>query len=140
MRLAPDDILAIHQLLGQFGHLMDGADWDGLSEVFTEDAVYDVSSVGLPALEGLPAMRGFFATAQHPLAHHITNIVVQRSPDGTVRVTSKIIGVLAAGHVSTGLYEDVVVETADGWRIRHRVATRRRDEDLALPPRMPRHP
>jgi hypothetical protein len=135
--LRHEDLLAIHQLMGWFGHVMDRADWDGLSEVFTEDAVYDVSSVGLPALEGLAAMRAFFATAQHPLAHHVTNIVVRPSPDGTIRVTSKIMGVLGAGHVSTGVYEDVVVETPRGWRIRHRVATRRRDQDLPVPPRMP---
>ncbi len=137
MPLTTGDVLAIHELLGRFGHLMDRRDWPGLAEVFTDDAVYDVSSVGLHALEGLEAMRSFFADAQHPLAHHVTNVVVSRSADGATRATSKILGVLAAGHVSTGTYEDVLVETSDGWRIRHRVATRRRDEDLLVPPRMP---
>lgn len=137
MPLALADRLAIHELMGRFGHVMDGRDWDGLSEVFTDDAVYDISSVGLDALKGLAAMRAFFADAQHPLAHHVTNVVVREAGDGTARVTSKVLGILAAGHVSTGLYEDLVVETPRGWRIRHRRASRRRDEDLPIPPRMP---
>ena len=69
--------------------------------------------------------------------------IIEQFPSGGggYLVTSKILGVLAAGHVSTGLYEDVVVETADGWRICHRSASRRRDQDLATPPRMPpNHP
>jgi hypothetical protein len=137
MELSVRDRLEIHELVARFGHVTDQRDWFGLAEVFTEDAVYDLTSVGLPALEGLGAIRTFFEDAPHPLAHHITNVVVTRDEDAATRVTSKILGVLAAGHVSTGTYEDLVVETDRGWRIRHRVAKRRRDQDLPIPPRMP---
>jgi hypothetical protein len=62
----------------------------------------------------------------HPLAHHATNIVVTEDPDGTVRVLSKGIGVGNRGRVGSVTYHDVVVRTADGWRLAHRRAELRR--------------
>jgi 3-phenylpropionate/cinnamic acid dioxygenase small subunit len=132
-----EDVFAIHQLLARFGHVMDTRDWPALAEVFTDDAVYDVSSVGLDPIEGLATMRAFFEEAQHPLAHHVTNVCVTRTADGETHAASKILGVLRAGHVSTGTYQDTLVRTSEGWRIRSRIASRRRDEDLPVPPRMP---
>ena len=65
----------------------------------------------------------------HPLAHHATNIVVSEDADGTVRVLSKGIGVGVNGRVGSVIYRDVVVKTADGWRLAHRRAELRQPGD-----------
>jgi hypothetical protein len=63
---------------------------------------------------------------RHPLAHHATNIVITEAADGTVRVISKGIGVGRKGLVGSVVYRDIVRKEEQGWRIAHRVATRRR--------------
>src|SRR5215207_5243605 len=84
-----DDVLRIHQLLAYYGHVLDDRDWGVLEEVFTADAVLDYTRAGATAvLHGLDEVRAFFAGANHPSAHHTTNVVVLRR-DGEVRVRSK---------------------------------------------------
>jgi 3-phenylpropionate/cinnamic acid dioxygenase small subunit len=87
--LGADDVLQIHQLLAYYGHVLDDRDWGALDEVFTVDAVLDYTRAGATAvLHGLDEVRTFFGDANHPSAHHTTNVVVVRR-DGEVRVRSK---------------------------------------------------
>ena len=65
----------------------------------------------------------------HPLAHHVTNIVITEDADGAVRVLSKAIGVGRKGRVGSATYHDVVVHTPGGWRLTQRTAVLRRPED-----------
>jgi hypothetical protein len=122
------DRLAIHELLGLYGHLIDERRWDELDAVFTADVVYDASDFGGPVTTSLVDLRAHWAgdEAQHPLAHHATNIVVTQDGDGTVRVLSKGIGVGRKGRVGSATYRDVVVHTPAGWRIARRTPTLRR--------------
>jgi hypothetical protein len=64
--------------------------------------------------------------AQHPLAHHATNIVVSEDAAGTVRVRSKGIGVGDGGRVGSVVYHDLAVRTPGGWRLSHRRVELRR--------------
>ena len=117
------DKLAIHELLGLYGHIIDAEEWDRMDELFTEDLVFDASSFGTAVHHGIPALRKEWeTTSQHPLAHHATNIVVTEDPDGTVRVLSKGIGVGRKGRVGSVTYRDVVRKEDGGWRIAHRTA------------------
>ena len=47
--------------------------------------------------------------------------MVSTDPDGTVRVRSKVLSLLAGGLCGSGTYDDVAVRTTDGWRISRRV-------------------
>ena len=120
------DIIEIHQLLGLYGHVVDAGDWDRFNELFEPDAVLDYTAVRAPRVfRGVDEIREYFRTANHPSAHHVTNIVVVDS-EGEVRVRSKFFAPYTRpSHTPKrwygGDYEDVVVRTAAGWRFRRRV-------------------
>lgn len=110
------DRLALHELAARYGDLIDERDWEGLSEFFTEDAVYDLSGLGTGELHGLDAIRRHVAGTAHPRAHHITNIHVTVI-DGQPELRSRILGMLEDRRVASGQYRDRVVKTAAGWRV-----------------------
>lgn len=97
------DRLAIHELLGFYGHIIDHRRWAEMESVFTTDVEYDVTDFGQGVTYGLDALREYWSTHDeiHPLAHHATNIVVTEDPDGTVRVLSKGLGVSRKGRVGS---------------------------------------
>jgi 3-phenylpropionate/cinnamic acid dioxygenase small subunit len=121
VNVTTDDRLAIHELLALHGHLVDGGALDRLDELFTDDVVYDLQPLGGTALNGVEAIR--IAARQlgdrNPVAHLVTNVVV-REHDGEVTACSKFLGVQRDGSVGSGVYEDVLRRTADGWRISRR--------------------
>ena len=129
--LATADRLAIHELLGLYGHLIDERRWTELDQVFTADAVYDATSFGFAVTTSLADLLAHWTSDPtiHPLAHHATNIVVSEDDDGTVRVLSKGIGVGRKGRVGSVTYRDVAIRTASGWRLFSRTAELRSPED-----------
>ncbi len=122
------DRLELHELPGRYGDAIDDRDWERLDRIFTEDAVFDLTDLGAPRLEGLDAIRAFMDTeARHPRTHTMTNIYVDVTEDG-VRLNFRIVAILPEGRVGTASYYDEVVKTEHGWRVKHRVTTlRRRD-------------
>ena len=129
------DTLAIHQLLALYGHLIDERQWSRLDEVFTDDLVFDATDFGLGVTHSLDELRETWTgpKAAHPLGHHATNIVVTEDADGTVRVLSKVVGVGNKGRVGSGTYRDVVVKTAEGWRLASRAVTLRHPDRIPEP-------
>jgi hypothetical protein len=125
------DRIAIHEVLGLYGHLIDERRWSDLDQVLAEDVVFDATAFGQNVTRSLADLVEVWTAdlSIHPLAHHVTNIVITEDSDGTVRVLSKAIGVGRTGRVSSGTYDDVVVRTAAGWRVKHRIALLRRPED-----------
>jgi hypothetical protein len=124
------DLLAIHQLLGLYGHVVDAAEWDRFDELFVIDAELDYTAVRAPRVfHGVDEIRDWFRDANHPSAHHVTNIVITEH-GGEVRVKSKFFAPYTRpSHEPKrwygGDYDDVVVPTPDGWRFRRRVCTGR---------------
>ena len=43
------DLVLIHQLLGEYGHAIDTADWERFAALFVPDAVLDYTAVRAPA-------------------------------------------------------------------------------------------
>ncbi len=122
------DRLELHELPGRYGDAIDDRDWDRLDQIFTEDAVFDLTDLGVPLLEGLPRIKAFMDTeAQHPRTHTMTNIYVDEV-DGGVKLNFRIVALLGEGRVGTASYYDDVVKTPDGWRVQHRVTTLRRKD------------
>lgn len=127
MGLTTDDRLAIHDLLAMHGHLVDAGELERLAELFSDDVVYDLTPLGGTVLEGVDAIAASARALgeSNPVAHLVTNIVIQeRGSEVTAR--SKFLGVRSDGSVGSGVYEDVLRRTADGWRIAHRRVSLRR--------------
>ena len=66
----PADRLELHELPGRYGDAIDDRDWDRLDQIFTADAVFDLTDLGAPRLEGLDAIKHYMAEdADHPRTH-----------------------------------------------------------------------
>ena len=128
--LDASDVIAIHQLLGRYGHLIDGRRWDEFALLFTADASIDyIGGTGRVERTGRDAITAWFRDVgdQHPPAHHVTNIVVDDRADreGPVDVHSKFIAPFTRSeHVPKRLYggdyHDVVVRVDGRWRFAHK--------------------
>lgn len=128
--LAAVDIIMIHQLLGRYGHTIDHRRWDDLAALFVDDATIDYrGGTGTVERAGRDDIVEWFRTlgAAHPLAHHVTNIVVDETadPDGPVSVHSKFIAPFTRDdhepkRLYGGDYHDVVVRTPVGWKFSHK--------------------
>jgi SnoaL-like domain len=125
------DLVLIHQLLGEYGHAIDSADWDRFAALFVPDAVLDYTAVRAPRVcTGIGEILDYFRDANHPAAHHVTNIVVLEI-DGAVHVHSKFLAPFTrTTHTPYrwygGDYSDTVVRTAEGtWQFSRKVCTPR---------------
>jgi len=120
------DRIELHELPGRYGDAIDDRDWARLDQIFTEDAVFDLTDLGEPRLEGLAEIKRYMdEEARQPRAHLMTNIYVDETPDG-VRLHFRIVALLPERVVGTASYYDRVVKTPAGWRVSDRVITRRR--------------
>jgi ketosteroid isomerase-like protein len=122
-----DDIVAIQQLIGLYGHIIDERQWERVGELFTDDVIYDVTDIGRGIWTGVETVRDHWATGdKHPLAHHATNIVVMEDAGDGLLAMSKGIGVGHGGRVGSVTYRYTLRRTASGWRISHMAAVLRR--------------
>ena len=113
------DRVALHELPGRYGDLIDDRDWDGLSQIFVDEATFEIPG---HVMDGLEAIRDFMRGAKHPRTHLMTNVYVDETDEGVV-VRFRIVGMRRDGRMISGRYRDVVVKTDDGWRIVTRVFT-----------------
>ena len=119
------DRVALHELPGRYGDLIDDRDWDGLSQIFLEDATFEVLG---DVLEGLDGIRDFMRGANHPRTHLMTNVYADETSEGVI-LRFRIIAMRRDGRIVSGRYRDVVVKTDDGWRVASRVYTTTPYED-----------
>jgi 3-phenylpropionate/cinnamic acid dioxygenase small subunit len=120
------DLLAIHDLMARYGHVVDDADWERLSEVFSNDGVFDLEAIGRGRAQGMEELRTCFSQLDHPLAHHTTNVTIEPDGMGRARVRCKYLVVSDDGRARTGEYHDDVVLTSVGWRLERRAVVPRR--------------
>ena len=114
------DRLELHELPGRYGDAIDDRNWDRLREIFTDDAVFDLTGVGARRLEGIDEIVHFMnVEASHPKTHMMTNIYVDEQ-DENVIMNFRIVALLGKGLVGTASYYDRVVKTDQGWRVQHR--------------------
>ena len=127
--LNDEDQLAIHELIALYGHIIDERGFSRSHELFTDDVRYDVNDFDAGVHIGIDAVVALWkASNRHPLAHHSTNVVITMETDRSVQVMSKGIGVMTDGRAGSVVYRDIVVKTGQGWRIKDRIALRRRPE------------
>jgi hypothetical protein len=123
--MEPTDVTEIHQLLSLYGHAVDRVDPGLIALVFSEDAVFDATPCGLRKYAGRAAIVEWFELGKppHPPFHVSSNFYVFED-GGEVKAWSKWLTTNAeTGTMRGGDYEDVLERTADGWRIRERVAS-----------------
>ena len=130
MGLSADDRLDILELPGRYAEALDTLQPDQLSAVFTDDAIWEVEG-GRIRLEGLAAIEEFMGRPDvHPGAHIMANPFISGvdEVDGASVVRLKTRGIYPVGPsdprdpsgVFYGRYEDEIVRTDAGWRIRYR--------------------
>ena len=124
---ALEDKWEIAEICYRYGLAVDGRDWAALAALFTPDA--DAYYLDLPSCHGYQAIEDTCRVALTPLSatqHLISNVVVRLDGD---RAESTCY--LQAQHVKAGTeggdnfiiagrYDDQLVRTPDGWRIRER--------------------
>jgi ketosteroid isomerase-like protein len=126
------DIREILAIINLYGHVIDERQWSRMEELFTPDVVFDMTSFGPEVIHGLEALRTCFRDLDgHPLAHHATNILIDVDGCDAV-VQSKGIS-LRHGEMGSTVYRDQFRKNADGWRIAHRIAIKRRYETINEP-------
>jgi 3-phenylpropionate/cinnamic acid dioxygenase small subunit len=125
--LTADDLVQLHQLVALHGHLVDDGELHRLDELFTADALYDVSALGQGVLRGVAGFRAateaFAHDERNPVGHHVTNVVVTEAGPDAATVRSKGLGVLRDGRAGSVTYVDRAVRTDRGWRIAARRVT-----------------
>lgn len=129
MALTCEDRLDVAEVIALHGHLVDAGELDRLDEVFTADVRYDLSDFGRSEVIGLAALQdaALALGAGNPVAHLVTNVVVEELSAGRVRARSKGLAVMADGSCGSVTYEDVVVRVdGEGWLISHRTVRARR--------------
>src|SRR4051794_35581512 len=95
------DRLELHELPGRYGDAIDDRNWPGLERIFTDDAVFDLTDLGVPLLVGLPEIKRFMdKDAQHPKTHTMTNIYVDET-DAGVTLSFRIIALQRGGLAGT---------------------------------------
>ena len=128
LSLPPAERLEIHDMAALYGILIDDRDFAGLSRVFTDDAVFVIRpSRGRDEvrLNGLDAIRNFMDGANHPLAHHVTNVVAVADGPDNATMRSKVIATLPKARAGSADYRDRLRRTPRGWRIAERIVTLR---------------
>ena len=126
--LSAEDRFAITDLINLHGHLTDNGDLDAWPALFSDDIVYDVTALGGEVMIGLDAVHTAARALgdNNPVAHHVTNIVLNEVTDGTVRALSKGLGITTDGDARSVTYEDTIQRTANDWKITHRIIRPRR--------------
>jgi 3-phenylpropionate/cinnamic acid dioxygenase small subunit len=118
----------VADLLVRYASGIDLRDWKLLRSCFTDDCVADYGDIG--RWNGGDEVTEWMRTTHEPLGqtlHRITNQAVVSNGDA-VSVRSYVdVLVLGPGNVggaqAAGFYDDVVVQTEDGWKIARRKYT-----------------
>lgn len=119
-----EDRLAIQDLLIAYAHAVDSLhDIDGICDVFVEDAVFDLSGINFPSLNGHGEIRKFFEDTFNNMsahAHYLTNFAITAYDGDTASIRAYVIGMgqyKAGGGITVhGRYFFDVKRTAAGWK------------------------
>ena len=121
------DELQIAALLYRYARAVDTKDWELYRSVFTQNAVIDYSSAGIPAGsrdEIAEFLSKGFTTIPWSM-HYITNIEVDVDVDGdTAQVRAMFYNPMQLPGMAEmsscgGYYHHELVQTSEGWRSRH---------------------
>lgn len=119
-------LLAHHEittLLGRYCMLFDDQDWDGLAQLWTDDAAFMVDDVGFVGRATLIEFLSTCLPQGYQSKHMISPPVIELADDGTTATARTDVVWISADFEVTivARYNDVLVREAQGWRIKRRV-------------------
>lgn len=120
--LSADDLAEIHNLYAHYNRMLDGGDSEGWADTFTDDGSFG-NSQGRAAL--IAFADGFHGRSPHT-RHWNTNIEITATPEGAAGTCYLMlwnVGTSPASIMLTGIYNDTLVRTSEGWRFKSRVVT-----------------
>jgi uncharacterized protein (TIGR02246 family) len=125
----PGDIEAIKQLKARYFRTMDTKDWDGMRQVFTDDAVIDSSEAGGSLVTGadefMAFLQGVLADAVTVHQGHMPEIDVTSDTTATGTWALNDIVIWPSGRLDGyGHYHETYAKGPDGWRISSSKLTR----------------
>jgi 3-phenylpropionate/cinnamic acid dioxygenase small subunit len=126
----------VADLLVRYATAIDQRDWKLLRSCFTDDCVADYGDIG--KWSNGDAIAEWMRATHEPLGHtlhRITNQSVASSGDAVTARSYVDVIVLGPDNVrgaqAAGYYDDVVVQTDDGWKIAQRRYTMVRMQGIA---------
>ena len=125
--LTTEDRLDIAEALALHAHVVDADQLDRIDELFTPDAVYDMSAPGMGIFEGIETIRAaaaqMSASGHAPIAHFLTNIMLTSTREDEASALSKCLMIMATGTIQGVTYDDTLRRDRGHWRISRRVIT-----------------
>jgi hypothetical protein len=123
------DKAEIVEILNLYGVALDARRWDLFDLVFAEDMIAEFGPAGA-AWNGLPEFKASFAefhalldSHQHTMMGHVVRVDGDRanafSYGNWLLVRNAAVG--GTTWLGTGWYDDELIRTEAGWRIKHRV-------------------
>jgi hypothetical protein len=121
--LTTQDYADIQQLYARYNLAIDTGDAEGWAGTFTPDGVFNNTNRGRDAL--VQFVHDWREKRDGANRRHLnSNMVLSPTADGakgTIYLLLLNVGVRPATIATTGIYEDVLVRTPQGWRFRSRV-------------------
>ena len=123
--LSPSDDLEIEQLYARYAHAADTRNAAAWAGCFTRDGVFDAFGTQQKGREQLTAMMQ--APARGAAGRHwISNLVLEPTDygaTGTAYFSFLAVANQPVNMPTTGMYNDELEHTAEGWRFRKRLFT-----------------
>jgi len=127
----------ILELTARYALYVDTGKLDALLDLFTDDAGFDESGVGLAKSEGRAALESYFGYlfniidgALHLTSNHVLHDLASDHARGTC--SSIVVGIVGSTRTQVACrYDDDYVRTEDGWRFSSRVVSSYLPIDLA---------
>jgi hypothetical protein len=120
--LTAADYAEIEQLYARYNTAIDAGDEETWASTFTPDGVFNNNVTGRDALVKFVRDWRERGNPTH-LRHWNTNLLIQRTAEGakgSVYLSLLDIGVKPPAITTTGMYEDLLVKTPQGWRFKRR--------------------
>jgi hypothetical protein len=120
--LTTADYVEIQQLYARYNTAIDSGDGAGWAATFVSNGVFNTTTIGHDAL--VQFVRDWREKRNGAnLRHSNTNLVVAPTPDGakgTIYLALLNVSVRPAIIQSTGMYEDYLLKTPQGWKFKTR--------------------
>ncbi len=127
-QLAPDDRLAIHELVARYCRVIDFNRWDEFPSLFTDDCVIDFGALmgTHEGPEGVARLAGMIGGTGLMMRHLVTNVIIDRAEADRADVWCYVLALTGPDPTNlmttTGRYEDEVVKRNGRWLIKRRRA------------------
>jgi uncharacterized protein (TIGR02246 family) len=123
-KLTSQDYNDIHSLYARYAHAFDKTDAEMYGNVFTADGEFVIGERVLKGRKEIASLTAAFGPMKtRPKVFHVnSNVLIEPSQEGAKGSAYILLMDLSKNPAITGggIYEDVIVKTAEGWRFKRR--------------------